>query len=361
MKALQKLEREVQGQELCTLCGSCVNLCPYMTVYQGKIRLVGECNVEEGACYSFCPRVSLDLDSITKAVFGRSFRLTEMGEFKEIIMARTRDSEIKARAQHGGVVSSMMCFALKRGYIDAAVLTKSENLVPGGLVAFNHVDVLDCSGSNFLASPTVATFNSLVKTDVERIGFVGTPCQVLALSKRKAVYFDRSADKLALTIGLFCTWTLSYNFRERVRQVVPFSSVKKMDIPSRAANVFQIYGPDGVKVIPLDEVWNFIRPACKVCLDMTNEFADISVGVARGMADWNTVVIRTDNGKKLIDEAERAGIIEIGVLPTDSFEHLKEASLRKKKRGVEEILGRTQNERDLLYLKLKAEDIKGLL
>lgn len=363
MKALQKLETEVYNQDLCTLCGSCVNLCPYIKVYQGKIRLVGECSIEEGACYAFCPRVSLDLDSITKAVFGTSFRLTEMGEFKEVIMARTKDTEIRARAQHGGIVSSMMCFALERGYIDAAVLTKSENLVPRGLAAFNRSDVLDCSRSNFFASPTIGAFNSLVKTGVERIGFVGTPCQVLALSKRKAVYFrdDRSADKLALTIGLFCTWALSYSFREQVRQVVPFSSVKKMDIPSRAANVFQIYGLDGVKVIPLDEVWNFIRPACRVCLDMTNEFADISVGVARGMADWNTVVIRTDKGKELIEEAERAGVIETGSLPSDSFENLKEASLRKKKRGMEEILSRTKDKHDLLYLKLRAEDIRGLL
>ncbi len=363
MKTLQKLETEVHNRDLCTLCGSCVNLCPYIKVYQGRISLVGECNVEEGACYAFCPRVSLDLDSITKDVFGTSFRLTDIGEYKEVIMARTRDAEIKAKAQHGGIVSSLMCFALERGYIDACVLTKSENLVPWGLAAFNRSDILDCSSSNFIASPTIGAFNSLVKTGVQRIGFVGTPCQVLALSKRKALHFrdDRSADKLALKIGLFCTWALSYSFKEQIHQVVPFSRVRKMDIPSRAANVFQIYTLDGTKVIPLDEIWNFIRPACRVCLDMTNEFADISVGVARGTADWNTVIIRTDNGRELVDEAERAGIIEIGSLPSESFNHLKEASLRKKKRGVEEIRRRSQNELDLLYLKLRVQDITDLL
>ena len=363
MKAVQKLQTEVHDRQLCTLCGSCVDLCPRIKPYKGEIRVIDNCNLDEGRCYAFCPRTSLDLDSLSRAVFGVPFRVTEIGEFKEVMMARTSDTEIKAKAQHGGIVSSLICFALERGYIDSAVLTKSENLVPKGIVASNRADVLRCGGSNFLAAPTLGAFNSAVKEDFQRIGFVGMPCQVLALAKRKVVHFkdDSSIDKLALTIGLLCTWALSYSFRDRVSQVVPLSSVKKMDVPSRAANVFQVYASDGVNVIPLDEVRRFIRPGCIVCSDMTAEFADISVGVARGMPDWNTVLIRTEKGKKLIEEMKNARFIEIGSLSSDSFENLKRASLRKKEGAFREILSRTGNNDDLLYLKLKRGKIKDFV
>ena len=68
---------------------------------------------------------------------------------------------------------------------------------------------------------------------------------------------------------------------------------------------------------------------------MTAEWADISVGAVEGMDGWNTVVIRSALGSELIDAAREGGILETGNLPEANLQHLREASLNKRKRGAQ--------------------------
>ena len=362
-KANYKLHEEVISRDLCTLCGSCVGLCPYCKIYKEEVRIIDTCDLEAGRCYAFCPRTSLDLDAINRASLDVPYKVTEIGDYKEIIIARATDPKIRAKAQHGGAVSTFVCLALETGDIEAAVLTSSADLEPSGKVAINREDVLSCCGSNFLASPALETFNKLAKTDVQKIGFVGTPCQIIALAKRKIcqVNGDNNINKLRLTIGLFCNWTLSHSFLSRLSQVAPIPEIKKMDVPSKSANIFQVYTAEGLETLPLEEVTEYVRPGCNLCLDMTSELADISIGVARGMPEWNTVIIRTETGKRLVEDAKEAGLIEAGSLHEESLNNLKKASLKRKKTVLQAIVSKTGTKDDLIYLKLKPDVIDLLL
>ncbi len=61
-------------------------------------------------------------------------------------------------------------------------------------------------------------------------------------------------------------------------------------------------------------------------------------------------------------EAARAkGVIETDLVPEQNLAHLKEASLLKKKRGLEKVIETTGSDEDLLYLKLTGEAVKRLL
>jgi coenzyme F420 hydrogenase subunit beta len=66
---------------------------------------------------------------------------------------------------------------------------------------------------------------------------------------------------------------------------------------------------------------------------MTAEWTDISVGVVEDLEGWNTVVVRSDPGSQLMDGAVRDGWLEVGELPPENLEHLREASLSKRIRG----------------------------
>lgn len=363
-KASQQLQGEVLERDLCTFCGSCVGLCPYIKAYKGEIIFIDKCNLDKGRCYNFCPRTSLNLESMSQAVFGLPFRVTELGQFREVLIARTRDAEVKARAQHGGTVSSLVCFALEKGVIDSAVLTTTENVISRGVMASNRSEVLSCGGSKFIASPTIEAFNRVAKGYGQRIGFVGVPCQTLALLKRKVVAFegDTSIDKLALTIGLFCTWSLSYEgFFEFLKGRIEPLSIKRMDIPPPPANMLVVHTKDSIIEFPLEEIRGFIKPACRICFDMTSEFADISVGMVEGMEGWNTIIVRTQKGKKLIENAEKAGVIETSSIDNDRLEHLKKASLLKKKRALREIVAKTGSKLDALYVEMRPEDVESLI
>jgi coenzyme F420 hydrogenase subunit beta len=307
----------------------------------------------------------VDLDEISQAVFGVPYDGQGLGVVQEVVMARAADDGVKSRAQYGGTVSALMSFALGEGLIDSAVLTSSDGqLLPEGTVVRDEAGVLACAGSNFVAAPTVAAFHQEAATDAERIGVVATPCQALALAKMKTAPLENRGgiEKLKLVVGLFCTWALGYeDFVDFLQEKTQLSGITKVDIPPPPAEVFEVYAGSSRVSIPLDEVRRFIRPTCELCIDMTAELADLSVGAAEGVQGWNTLIVRSEAGKELVESAIANGVIETAPLPDENLEHLREAALLKKKRALKGIVDRTGSAEDLLYLKLSDEALERLL
>jgi coenzyme F420 hydrogenase subunit beta len=366
VKASRELQAEVLNPKLCSLCGACVGMCPYWVAHQGRIVALDECNLTQGRCYVFCPRTSLDLDLLSQTLFGIPYAADELGTMQQITMARATDNDIRSTAQYGGTVTALTSFALEQGLIDAAVLTASDgNMLPGGTLASTAAQVRDRAKSNYVAAPTLAAFNrESSREDVHRIGVVATPCQALALAKMRASPLENrnNIDKLNLVVGLFCTWALRYDdFARFLAERMPLAQIVKFDIPPPPANIFQVFTESDRIDIPLDQVRPFIRPGCDVCLDMTAEFTDISVGAAEGVAGWNTLITRSDAGRELVEAAQAKGVIETKPLPDQNLAHLKEASLNKKKRGLEKVIETTGSEENLLYLRLTGETVTELL
>ena len=277
-----------------------------------------------------------------------------LGTHRRVVMARSKDKTVISRAQYGGLTSTLVAWALKNKMIDGAVLTKrGKDLLSSGQVAADKKQALACAGSNYIASPTLQAFNQGAQDSFKSLAAVGTPCQVLALTKMRINPLENKnpIEKLTLVIGLFCTWALSY--REMLgflKQEFPVEKIGKMDIPPPPANVFQMKLPGGIKSVSLDQIRKFIRPTCTICLDMTAEFSDLSIGAVEGIPGWNTVIVRTEKGEELLEEARKGKKIQVREIPDANLAHLKEAALLKKKRALENIVKRTGKRDDLLYL-----------
>jgi coenzyme F420 hydrogenase subunit beta len=360
---LQRLRSQVIDAGLCTLCGACSGLCPYIRPFKGRVAIVDPCILTRSRCYEFCPRTGVDLDRTSELVFGIPYDGSPLGCVRRVVIARSRDPEIRQRAQYGGTVSALVCFALEKGLIHSAVLTRSFNGEPRGVVASTRDEVLQCSGSSYLAAPTLEAFNQLPVDDQGGIGVVGTPCQILALINIGTSHLASRSNfgRLKLAIGLFCTWALSYSFLRKLAGIAPISRVVKMDIPPPPASIFEVYTAEGRTAIPLDEVRPFIPAACTLCHDMTAEMADLSVGAVEGIEGWNTVLIRTERGEELFEEAVSSGILERGELPQANLDHLTESALIKKRRALTNIMERTKRRDDLLYLRLRPETVERIL
>ena len=354
IKGPQDLEKEVIKADLCALCGACLGLCPYFRAYRGKIVLTDNCNLTQGRCYAFCPRTPTNLEALSQQVFGKPYSGDSLGTHHQIVMARSKDKTVILKAQYGGLTSTLVEMALKRKMVDGAVLTRrGKDLLSSGEVATNRRQVLACAGSNYIASPTLQAFNQSAQEPFKNLAAVGTPCQVLALAKMRLSPLENKnhIEKLNLVIGLFCTWALSYReMLSFLKQGFPVDRLGKMDIPPPPANVFQMKLPGGTKSVSLDRIREFIRPTCKVCLDLTAEFSDLSIGAVEGTPGWNTVIVRTEKGAELLEEARKGKTIQIREIPETNLAHLKEAALLKKKRALENIRKRTGKREDLLYL-----------
>ena len=365
VKGSKELVEEVINAGLCTLCGACAGSCPYLISYNGKIVQMDDCTLDKGQCYQYCPRTYLDMDEISQKIFGTTYSENELGTTKEVLIARSISSSIRNIAQYGGIVTTLISLAMEESLIDSAVLIKTDDdKTPKAVLAQNTKEVIQCAGSNYMACSILEAFNKIPEDSDRKVGLVGTPCQVLAISKMKNKPPKNrvNIDNTRLVIGLFCTWALSQReFYMFLKENLNLPRVKKFDIPPPPANLFEAYTDRGRVQFSLDQVREFTMPACAYCLDMTSEFADISVGSVEGIEGWNTVIIRTDAGKELVEMAKKQDKLEIDTLPAENLAHLKEASLLKKKRALKEIVGRTGDKKNLLYLNLSPKYVEKLL
>jgi coenzyme F420 hydrogenase subunit beta len=364
-KGAKELFTEVIDKGLCAYCGACTGGCPYLTAYSGRIVLLDNCTLTDGQCYQYCPRTYTDMDAVSQRIFGLPYSGDDIGTTQHVLMARSTNPRIKKRAQYGGTVTTLLSLALAEGIIDAIVQAKvSPDKTPISFLAHSAKEVFTSAGSSYMACPVLESYNRIPKESNEKLGIVAMPCQVLALSKMKAQPPQNrfNINNVQLTIGLFCTWALSTDgFHKFLKEKIDLPKATKFDIPPPPANRFDVYLPSGVAAFSLDEIRRFTMPTCAYCLDMTAEFADISVGSAEGFEGWNTVIIRTEVGARLIEVARTKGKLEIDSLPPPNLIHLKEAAVNKKKRALRQIVDRSGDKNNLLYLGLSPSVVGRLL
>ncbi|MDY6916428.1 MAG: Coenzyme F420 hydrogenase/dehydrogenase, beta subunit C-terminal domain [Chloroflexota bacterium] len=357
VKGCKELYTDVIQAGLCTLCGACVGSCPYLVSYKGRIVMLDKCTIADGQCYKYCPRTHVDMDALSRHTFGAPYRADELGAVREVLMARSTDANLRKRVQYGGTVTALMCLALEEGLIQSAVMSRTcSDKTPAPFLARSVEEVLECAGSNYMACPVLETLNRVPRESEQTMGVVVTPCQGLALAKMKLDPPENraSTDNVRLTIGLFCTWALApEGLRAFLEQNLDLAQVVKFDIPPPPASRFDAYAASGkVSSFPLDQIRPYVMPTCAYCLDMTSEFADVSVGAVEGIEGWNTVIVRTQRGADLVATARARGRLETGELPAENLAHLKEAALLKKKRALNEIINRSGDRGDLLYVGL---------
>jgi coenzyme F420 hydrogenase subunit beta len=80
------------------------------------------------------------------------------------------------------------------------------------------------------------------------------------------------------------------------------------------------------------------------------------VGTVEGEEGWNTVIVRTARGDDLLRRAESKGVLETRAYPEDKWSHLKEASILKKRRGLDALKGVQEK-----YVTLSQEAIDAIL
>ncbi len=373
MSCTIELEKGVIDTDLCTNCGACTNLCPYLISFKGRVIRVFNCETENGRCHAFCPRINVDLESMRDDFFDKEIYVPEIGPFYGLYLTRATDTGLRSNSQHGGTTTALLELALKEGFIDSAVLTQSTGgLEPRTIIATRPEDIRNCQGSSFQIPPTLAGLNETLKEEAyKKIGVVGTPCKTLAvykMIKKLAADDEHGMDKIGMVFGLFCGWGLDWlGLDDLVKRHTTVNKLKQMDILPSSFGVMELKTEDGLIKIPLAEIYPIIKESCKYCTDFTAEFSDISIGGARSSAGWkvdqgwNQLIVRTEKGKELLEIARAKGVLEFNDMETYNLDKLKKASMNKKRTGVKNLIEKTGNKSDLMYLNPNDPIIKGLL
>lgn len=327
---------KVIDRGICVTCGACVGLCPYFEYFDGKVVVMDRCTSDTGRCLQICPRMDCDEISLDDTVTKKSIS-SEIGSFKKIFMARSTQQEIIKMAQYGGVVSTLLIYALETDFIESAILTaRGGESSPAGTIARDRSDILNCAGSRYNASGGLAAVNRAIKGDKKRLAVVGLPCQMEALTRMGLMEPDGAerVSHINLKIGLFCTWALDYRqLNDYLKNVGLEEPIKKYDIPPPPSQIFLAQTEKGWREFPLKDIRPLIQKGCTLCDDMTAEHADISVGSVEGIVGWNTVVVRSQKGEEIMMAAVQDNQIQIDDLPKENLDHLREASLNKREKS----------------------------
>jgi len=339
-----KLLSTVINSGLCTGCGACVELCPYMKIHNAKTIALFSCDLDTGRCFRYCPRAQTDFRDLKKQLFDEADLTDELGAFKGLYLTRAMNPKIQEKAQHGGTVTALVQLAMEEGMVKGCVLTdQDENMLPRSFTAFDPSEILAAAGSKFGNAPVIAEFNRISAKRADNIGVVATPCQARALAKMRGnpgIGDEDRMSRLKLVIGLFCGWTLDFKkLNHIVRQEVKDTKIIAMDIPPSKYACMEITTAQGIKKIPIETINDCARQSCDYCTDMTAEFADISVGSARSKdgwdidKHWNQVIVRSDTGRLLLELAREKGILEFKEVPEENVTRLKAVSLGKRTYG----------------------------
>ncbi len=329
------LER-VRNRELCVGCGACVGICPYFKAYKGKIAMTFSCDRTEGRCFAHCPRTEVDYDALSQNMFNKPYEKTPLGTYKKIVASKAGSAFESKDHQNGGTVSALLAYAMEKGLIDGAVVTECEDLIPSPKIVTDIEGIKNAASTKYMASPTVAMVNEGLKKGFEKLGVVGTPCQMTAIAKIKTNPLEKEdfKDPTALLIGLFCTWAVdTRQFIDLVSEKTDISTVTGMEIPPPPAEIFILKTTKGNIEIPLEEIRKIIPKGCSLCPDMTCEWADVSVGAFEGKKGWNTLIIRTPKGEDLVNGAVEEGFLVLDDFPEKSFAHLTTGAGNKKTKG----------------------------
>lgn len=315
-----KLRKDIIKPGICTLCGACAASCEYITIDGGVPKLIGPCKAC-GVCYNQCPRTITTEEGL-------------IGCFRYAYAARSAIPEVKG--QDGGVVTSLLLYALDEGLIDCAVVTirsKEEPWKPVPIVAKTREEILESSGSIYSHSMTLEALMSSIKQGLNSIAFVGTSCNIDAVTKMQKSSFGflhLFMRAKVLKLGLFCMDTFFY---EGIKAVLESYGIllENVDAMKIRKGKFEVTLKDGNEhVFELSEFDEYRSSSCRFCTDLTAENSDISFGGVGSPRGWTTVLARSALGYEILNEAVDNGYIEARHLTDDELE--KALNLAKMKK-----------------------------
>jgi coenzyme F420-reducing hydrogenase beta subunit len=360
MPSYEDLAARIIDTGECTVCGACVTACPdsHIKFIENKPKrpkrtmdCVG-CHTCYDACYMLRHGLIKDIEGNTTG-WGKK---ESIGSYRRVLAARTEDKELMTGCQDGGIVTTLLLYALDNGIIDGALVVGKDNWAPVSCIARTRDEIILSAGAKYGVVPVLKELRAaVVDRGLSKICVVGSPCHIQSARYLKYKGLPL-ASSVKLMVGLFCRENYEYTcLKDKVEaEAMDIHQVSKFDV----SDEFNIYTGGNKLSLPITEVKSCVPRHCLVCRDFAAELADIAIGSNGSAVGWSTVIIRTEEGekvfagmeeKKLIETKEIADISDIKEIASRKKEKAEqtEETLRLRKRGLDKkeiaaILGITE-------------------
>ena len=355
--------QDVIDNDLCCNCGTCEGICPKNAIKlildnykRAYVPIIDKTNCNNcNNCYLICPGHSVDFKSLNKYFFNKEPEDLRIGVYSNCYLGYSVDDDIRYNSSSGGVITSILIYAIEKGIIDGALVTrmnKDNPFEPEPFIAKNKEEIIEASKSKYCPVPLNKLINEIQKSKDLKIAVVGLPCHIHGI--RKSEMLDKSLkNRIVLHLGLFCSHTDTF------WQTI--SLINKLDIKEN--DVIKIdYRGDGwpgnmvielkngnICNVPFQDamsqhiLWINSLYRCLFCCDLTAELSDISFGdpwipeVTKKEKNGKTLIVcRTKEYEKLLLNAVEEGYINLDVTSPENVK--KSGSMMESKK--KDIKGR---------------------
>ena len=331
---LLSLERDIIKTGLCTRCGTCVGVCPSEKIH--FVDVLDTClpetdrtlSCEEcpGYCLDACPGRDVDFPAMNEALFGRQPESYLLGIAEEWHVAWASDPEIRAAGASGGVLTAMVKYLLDEGIVKgvACLIDDLENpLFPKPVIARDMDTLRLAQQSKYSLAPLNVVLRQVEKFDGP-VAYVALPDQVHALRKLQQMEHP-SVRNIKVILGSYCgaiqhfTAIAAFLRKNGIRDL---ERVARVEYRAGAwPGKLRVTLKDGA-TFELDKFYaNYMTLFYSVersllCVDLSNEFADISFGDAwapryeERHEGFNLIAVRTDVGKEIFDACREAEVVQ---------------------------------------------------
>lgn len=250
----------------------------------------------------------------------------------------SKDEEVRHGASSGGGITSTLCYLLDEGMVDGVLhvgVSRTNPLVNEWVVSETSAQAKTRSGSRYApAAPLIGLREAMQRH--ARIAIVGKPCDIVA-ARNLAAEFPEVGEAIKYFISFMCAGVPSYRGTEAV--------LHKLGTTTEAVETFRYRGngwPGYATAVDKDgqafkmsyqESWGRIlnkhlQLRCKICVDGTGEFADITFADAwhggdegyplfEEQAGRSLILTRSKAGRELLEGASRSGYVEHEPLDLD--------------------------------------------
>ena len=359
MRITQSIKSVVKD-ELCTGCGTCVGVCPNnaveMVIDHRKGIYIPQLDEERcnncGICYQVCPGHSVDFRELNQDIFGKEPDDILLGNYFNCYTGHATDYDIRYNSSSGGLVTTLLIYALEEGIIDGALVTRMKRdnpLEPEPFIARTREEIIEASKSKYCPVPANIALKEILESKKgEKFAVVGLPCHLHGIRKAEQVN-KKLKERIVLHLGIFCNHAPNFWGTELLlkRMKVKKEEVIKLDYRGEGwPGCMKISRKGGELLLLLPDYWSFVgseffTPArCLMCCDQASELADISFGDAwlpelnSDKVGKSVIVSRTTIGEQLLEKARDKNLIELNRVTVTEVKQSQMMSLYFKKRAL---------------------------
>ena len=301
IKELMKLDAD-----FCAGCGHCNFVCP--------------ARIDLKSTVLNYPMTAEDEQSIEQNYLSGTSE-ENIGVYSEMFSAKSTYS-----GQDGGIATALLVSGMQKGMFDAAIVVRrSEGYKAEAFVAESVEDILKASGTKYMRVRIMSKLGELVAKGKRKIAIVGTPCEIRAARRIQQQLVMDCPDLELTMIGLFCFEDFSYPILKTEVQRLLNVDLDKAEKTQIKKGKFLVYIEGKEYSVAVKELSAAVENGCLSCPDFANRFADISVGSVGSEDGRSTVIVRSEQGKKLLEN------LDLNKGDVNKAEVVKLAALKKKR------------------------------